>query len=118
MRIFIRRLAIFLTLPAALLGALSIYWNLNRTEGRADYFAASLLALWCVFVWGIYWVISPLTKPSARESQASNGADRVNDASGTQDAGWEAMRVVSAGGSLEDAANAIEKMERQNRARD
>ena len=120
MRTFLKRLAIFLTLPAAVLAALSVYWNLNRADGRGDYFAAWLLAFWCVFVWGLYWVISPLTKASARAVPPRNGAipGQFNDTAGSRHPGWEGLRVLSAGGSLEDAANAIEKTERQEKPLD
>lgn len=115
MRIFLRRLAIFLTLPAAVLLALSVYWNVSRTDDRADYFAASFLALWCVFVWGMYWVISPLTKPSASKVHIPTPASSDMEGNGeiSKKAAWEGLRILSAGGSLEDATQAIESAERQ-----
>ena len=74
MRIALRRLALFVTLPPGLLALLSIYWNITGTERAPDYVPAAALLTWCAFAWGIYWVVSPLTRP-ARPDLEAGGQD-------------------------------------------
>jgi hypothetical protein len=70
MRVFLKRLAIVLTAPVALMILVSAYLGATNSGSHPDYFFLGLLGVWCLLVWAVYWVLMPLFPALSGDRQA------------------------------------------------